>query len=71
MTQSAARIANVKWNISVPPDFDEATRIYLASQGGKKRGSLIFGPKGGVPLHHVFAYGRSQGKGTCVWAIPE
>ena len=36
MTQSAARIANVKWNISVPPDFDEATRIYLASQGGKK-----------------------------------
>ncbi|MBM6703403.1 methionine repressor-like protein [Sutterella massiliensis] len=39
MTQSTARIANVKWNISVPPDFDEATRIYLASQGGKK-GSL-------------------------------
>ena len=39
MTQSATRIANVKWNISVPPDFDEATRIYLASQGGKK-GSL-------------------------------
>lgn len=36
MTQSATRIANVKWNISVPPDFDEATRIYLASQGGKK-----------------------------------
>lgn len=39
MTQSATRIANVKWNVSVPPDFDEATRIYLASQGGKK-GSL-------------------------------
>ena len=39
MTQSATRIANVKWNISVPPDFDEATRIYLASQGGTK-GSL-------------------------------
>lgn len=39
MNQSSARIANVKWNISVPPDFDEATRIYLASQGGKK-GSL-------------------------------
>lgn len=36
MTQSAARVANGKWNISVPPDFDEATRIYLASQGGKK-----------------------------------
>ena len=39
MTQSAARVANVKWNISVPPELDEATRIYLASQGGKK-GSL-------------------------------
>lgn len=39
MSRSATRIANVKWNISVPPDFDEATRIYLASQGGKK-GSL-------------------------------
>lgn len=39
MTRSAARVANVKWNISVPPEFDEATRIYLASQGGRK-GSL-------------------------------
>ena len=36
MTQSVTCTANVKWNISVPPDFDEATRIYLASQGGKK-----------------------------------
>ena len=36
MTQSAIRTTNVKWNISVPPEFDEATRIYLASQGGKK-----------------------------------
>lgn len=39
MPQSATRTANVKWNISVSPDFDAATRIYLASQGGKK-GSL-------------------------------
>ena len=36
MTRSVTRTTNVKWNISVPPDFDEATRIYLASQGGKK-----------------------------------
>ncbi|HJD07526.1 MAG TPA: ribbon-helix-helix domain-containing protein [Candidatus Sutterella merdavium] len=21
------------WNLSVPPDFDEAVRLYLASQG--------------------------------------
>lgn len=39
MNHSVTRVANVKWNISVPPDFDEATRIYLASRGGKK-GSL-------------------------------
>ena len=36
MTQSVICNSNVKWNISVPPDFDEATRIYLASHGAKK-----------------------------------
>lgn len=36
MTQSVICNSNVKWNISVPPDFDEATRIYLASHGVKK-----------------------------------
>lgn len=36
MTLSTIRTQNVKWNISVSPEFDEATRIYLASQGGKK-----------------------------------
>ena len=36
MTQSVICNSIVKWNISVPPDFDEATRIYLASHGGKK-----------------------------------
>lgn len=70
MTQSAARIANVKWNISVPPDLMRQPAFTLRLKE-VKRGSLFFGPKGGVPLHHVFAYGRSQGKGTCVWAIPE
>lgn len=36
MTQSGVRTVNVKWNISVPPEFDEATRFFLASQGGKE-----------------------------------
>lgn len=36
MTEAVTPSPNVRWNISVPPDFDEATRIYLASQGGKK-----------------------------------
>lgn len=31
-----SKAANVRWNISVPPDFDESTRLFLASQGGKK-----------------------------------
>lgn len=36
MIQSASRIPNVVWNISVPADLDEATRLYLASQGGEE-----------------------------------
>ena len=39
MAQSATRIAKVKWNISVPLDLNEVTRIYLASNGGEE-GSL-------------------------------
>lgn len=39
MMQSDDRPAKVRWNLSVPPDLDEAARLYLASQGGKK-GSL-------------------------------
>lgn len=33
MSQSVVRTANVKWDISVPLEFDEAIRFYLASQG--------------------------------------
>lgn len=72
MNQSVTRIANVKWNISVPPDFDEATRIFLASQGGKK-GSLsslvqkavsryILASLTGEVKEQVRASGLSQGK---------
>ena len=39
MMQSDDRPAKVRWNLSVPPDLDEAARLYHASQGGKK-GSL-------------------------------
>lgn len=70
MTQSAARIANVKWNISVPPDFDEATRIYLASQGGKKGLSLLWS-KRRCPATSCLRLLEKPRKGTCVWAIPE
>lgn len=36
MTQSADRKANVTWCISVPAEFDEAARLYLASHGGRQ-----------------------------------
>ncbi len=36
MSQSVVRTANVKWDISVPPEFDEEIRLYLASQGENK-----------------------------------
>ena len=32
MSQSVVRTANVKWDISVPSEFDEEIRFYLASQ---------------------------------------
>ena len=36
MPQTAKRITNVEWNITVSQELDEATRIFLASQGGEK-----------------------------------
>lgn len=36
MTQSAVCKGNVKWNISVPSEFDEEIRFFLASQRGIK-----------------------------------
>lgn len=33
MTQSAVCKGNVKWNISVPSEFDEEIRFFLSSQG--------------------------------------
>lgn len=36
MSQSVVRTANVKWDISVPSEFDEEIRFYLASQGENK-----------------------------------
>lgn len=36
MTQSTVCKGNVKWNISVPSEFDEEIRFFLASQGGIK-----------------------------------
>ena len=30
----------VRWNIAVSPDTDQAVRMYLASQGGGRKGDL-------------------------------
>ena len=31
---------SVRWNIAVSPDTDQAVRMYLASQGGGRKGDL-------------------------------
>ena len=41
MMQSDDRPAKVRWNLSVPPDLDEAARLYLASQGGGSLSALV------------------------------
>ena len=37
MSQSVVRTANVKWDISVPSEFDEEIRFYLAELRLQKR----------------------------------
>lgn len=39
MIQTSVRSRSVKWNISVPAEFDASVRAFLAFEGGKK-GSL-------------------------------
>lgn len=36
MPQSSTPLPNVNWSISVPAEFDEAVRLFLASQGEKE-----------------------------------
>lgn len=33
-------MANTRWNVSVSADTDQALRMFLASQGGGKKGDL-------------------------------
>lgn len=33
-------MSSVRWNIAVSPDTDQSVRIYLASQGGGRKGDL-------------------------------
>ena len=30
----------VRWNIAVPPDMDQSVRMYIAAQGGGRKGDL-------------------------------
>ena len=32
--------SNVRWNVAVSPDTDQSVRMYLASQGGGRKGDL-------------------------------
>ena len=62
MTQSVTCTANVKWSISVPPDLDEATQIYLASHGWKKVALFRVSSEGSFTLHHFFANQGDEGR---------
>ena len=33
-------MSTVRWNIAVSPDTDQSVRMYLASQGGGRKGDL-------------------------------
>lgn len=33
-------IGNVRWNIAVSPDVDQSVRMFLAAQGGGRKGDL-------------------------------
>lgn len=33
-------MSNVRWNIAVSPDTDQSVRMFLASQGGGRKGDL-------------------------------
>lgn len=33
-------MANIRWNVAVSADTDQALRMFLASQGGGKKGDL-------------------------------
>jgi len=30
----------IRWNITVPPDMDQSVRMFLAAQGGARKGDL-------------------------------
>ena len=60
MTQSAVCKGNVKWNISVPSEFDEEIRFFLASQGGIKEDLSVLVKKSRISLYFGFSLGRSQ-----------
>ena len=32
--------SNIRWNVAVSPDTDQSVRMYLASQGGGRKGDL-------------------------------
>ena len=36
MKKTAAHAADAEWNIAVPPDLDEDSRLFLASRGAKE-----------------------------------
>ena len=38
--RSLSMLPTVRWNVAVSPDTDQSVRMYLASQGGGRKGDL-------------------------------
>lgn len=54
---------SVRWNIAVSPDTDQAVRMYLAGQGGGRKGDLSRFIEEAVRAH-ILELSAEQAKGA-------
>ncbi|MFV3129240.1 ribbon-helix-helix domain-containing protein [Niveispirillum sp. KHB5.9] len=56
-------MSNVRWNIAVSPDTDQAVRLFLATQGGGRKGDLSRFIEEAVRAH-ILELSAEQAKAT-------
>jgi hypothetical protein len=56
-------MSSVRWNIVVSPDTDQSVRMYLASQGGGRKGDLSRFIEEAVRAH-ILELSAAQAKAT-------
>ncbi len=52
----------VRWNIAVSPDTDQSLRVFLASQGGGRKGDLSRFIEEAVRAHNILELTAEQAK---------